>query len=46
VRRRVPELATSVLDALGKIKITGKVSDEVASIIRRRCERVCKEFRN
>jgi serine/threonine-protein kinase HipA len=46
VRRRVPELATEVLDALGKIKITGKVSDEVASIIRRRCERACKEFRN
>jgi hypothetical protein len=39
VRRRVPELATAALEALGKIKITDKVSDEIAGLIRKRCAR-------
>jgi serine/threonine-protein kinase HipA len=39
VRRRVPELATVAMEALGKIKISGRVSDEVADLIRKRCAR-------
>jgi serine/threonine-protein kinase HipA len=39
VRRRVPELATVAIEALGKIKISGRVSDEVADLIRKRCAR-------
>ncbi len=39
VRRRVPELATAVIEALDKINITDKVSDEIAGLIRKRCAR-------
>jgi serine/threonine-protein kinase HipA len=46
VRRRVPELATAAIEALGKIKITDKVADEVAGLIRKRCERAREEFHN
>jgi serine/threonine-protein kinase HipA len=45
VRRRVPELATAAMEAPGKIKITDKVSDEVASIIRKRSARAQEQFR-
>jgi len=39
VRRRVPELATAAIEAVGKINITEKVSHEVAGLIRKRCTR-------
>jgi serine/threonine-protein kinase HipA len=39
VRRRIPELATAATEALGKIKIIDKVSEEVAGLIRKRCVR-------
>ena len=39
VRRRVPELATAAIEALDKINITHKVSDEVRGLIRKRCAR-------
>src|SRR5216684_232616 len=45
VRRRVPELATAAIEALDKINITDKVSDEVAGLIRKRCARAREEFR-
>ena len=45
VRRRVPELATAAIEALDKINITDKVSDEVAGLIRKRCVRAAEEFR-
>ena len=44
-RRRVPELATVAIEALDKIKITNKVSDEVAGLIRKRCSRAKEKFR-
>ncbi len=45
VRRRVPELATAAIEALGKVKITDKVSDEVAGLISKRCARAREDFR-
>ena len=45
VRRRVPELATAAIEALDKINITDKVSNEVAGLIRKRCARARGEFR-
>src|SRR5580658_602528 len=45
VRRRVLELATATVEALDKINITDKVSDEVAGLIRKRCARAREEFR-
>jgi hypothetical protein len=45
VRRRVAELATTAIEALGKIKISDKVSEEVAGLIRKRCARAREEFR-
>jgi serine/threonine-protein kinase HipA len=39
VRRRIPELATAAIEALAKIPISDKVSDEVADLIRERCAR-------
>jgi serine/threonine-protein kinase HipA len=45
VRRRIAELATAAIEALGKIRISDKVSDEVANLIRKRCVRVRGKFR-
>ena len=45
VRRRVPAVATAAIEALDKINITDKVSDEVAGLIRKRCARAREEFR-
>jgi serine/threonine-protein kinase HipA len=45
VRRRVPELATAAIEALDKIDITDKVSDEVRDLIHKRCTRAREEFR-
>ena len=39
VRRRVPELAAAAIETLGKLRITDQVSEEVAGLIRKRCER-------
>ena len=46
VRRRVPELATAVLEAFAKIKTPDKVSEEVGALIRNRCERARAKFRD
>jgi serine/threonine-protein kinase HipA len=46
VRRRIPELAAAAIKAQGKIEITDKISEEVAGLIRKRCERARDEFRN
>jgi serine/threonine-protein kinase HipA len=45
VRRRVPELATAAIEALDKMRITDKVSDEVAELIRKRCTHAREKFR-
>ena len=45
VRRRVPDLATATIEALGKIKIADRVSDEVGGLIRNRCVRARDVFR-
>ncbi len=45
VRRRVPELATAAIEALDKMNITDKVSEEVAGLIRKRCARAKEKFR-
>jgi hypothetical protein len=45
VRRRVPEMATAAIEALGKIEITDKVSDEIAGLIRKLCARAKEKFR-
>ena len=46
VKRRVPELADTVLAALGKLPIDGPVAEAVAALIRERCETVRNGFRN
>src|ERR1700740_2158355 len=45
VRRRVPELAAVAIETLDKMKITDKVSNEVADLIRKRCARAKEQFR-
>jgi serine/threonine-protein kinase HipA len=45
VRRRVPDLATAAIETLDKLKITDKVSDEIASRTRKRCTHAREEFR-
>jgi serine/threonine-protein kinase HipA len=40
VRRRVPELAATVKDALAKIEITHPTAEKVAALIKQRCEKV------
>jgi serine/threonine-protein kinase HipA len=45
VRRRVPELAAAGIETLDKMKITDKVSVDIAGLIRKRCTRVREEFR-
>jgi serine/threonine-protein kinase HipA len=44
VRRRVPEMAEAVVDALGKIKISDGISEALAALIRKRCENVQKSY--
>jgi serine/threonine-protein kinase HipA len=46
VRRRVPELAAAAIETLDKMKITDKVSNEVAGLIRKRCARAKEQFRS
>jgi serine/threonine-protein kinase HipA len=46
VRRRVPELAETVLASLGRVEIAGAISEEIAALIRQRCESARNRFRN
>jgi serine/threonine-protein kinase HipA len=46
VKRRVPELAETVTDALGKIEITHPTAEKVAALIRQRCEKALDGFKN
>jgi serine/threonine-protein kinase HipA len=46
VRRRVPELAATVIDALAKIEIAHPTAEMVATLIRQRCEKTLSGFRN
>lgn len=47
VRRRVPELAEAVLSAIDntKLQIAHPVAEAVATLVRKRCERVHRQFR-
>ena len=45
VKQRVPELADTVLTALGKIEIANPVAEAVAALIRTRCENTRDSFR-
>jgi serine/threonine-protein kinase HipA len=44
VLRRVPELAQGVLDAIGQMAIGKPVAQEVAALIRKRCETTLRRF--
>lgn len=46
VRRRVPELAETMLTALAKIEIVHPVAEAVAALMRKRCETVQNRFRS
>jgi serine/threonine-protein kinase HipA len=46
VRRRVPDLAETVIASLGKVEIAHPVSEAVAALIHKRCECVRNRFRN
>lgn len=45
VRRRVPELAQTVLDAFSSVAIPNEVAQQVAALIRKRCEMTLTRFR-
>jgi serine/threonine-protein kinase HipA len=45
VRRRVPELAETVIASLPKVEVVQPVAEKVAVLIRQRCENVLKDFR-
>jgi hypothetical protein len=40
VKRRVPELAARVIDALARIKIANPTAEKVAAQIKQRCEKM------
>jgi serine/threonine-protein kinase HipA len=46
VRRRVPDLAETVIASLGKVEISHPVAEAVAALIRKRCESARNRFRN
>jgi len=46
VRRRVPEVAATVNDALVKIEITNPTSEKVAALIKQRCEKTLNNFKS
>ncbi len=46
VRRRVPEIAETVIAALGKTEINHPVAESVALLVRERCETAVRSFRN
>jgi serine/threonine-protein kinase HipA len=46
VRRRVPELADVVLAALDNVTVANPVAEDVAALIRKRCDTIRNRFRN
>jgi serine/threonine-protein kinase HipA len=46
VRRRVPDLADTVIASLGKVEVSHPVAEAVAALIRKRCEIAQNRFRN
>lgn len=44
VRRRVPELAQAILDAMGKVTINQEAAQNVAALIRKRCATILKRL--
>ena len=44
VKRRVPELATTVLNALTTMDLRQRDTEKVANLIRERCERTISAF--
>ena len=46
VRRRVPDLAETVIASLGKVEIAHPVAEAVAALIRKRCEIAQNRFRS
>jgi len=46
VKRRVPELAATVNEALEKIEIAHPTAEKVAALIRERCEKALNSFKN
>jgi serine/threonine-protein kinase HipA len=46
VKRRVPELADTVIASLGRVEIIHPVAEAVAALIKKRCENVQSSFRN
>jgi serine/threonine-protein kinase HipA len=46
VKRRVPELAATVNEALGKIEIANPSAEKVAALIKERCEKATNSFKN
>jgi serine/threonine-protein kinase HipA len=45
VRRRVPELAETVMATLGKVEVADPVAEAVAALIRKRCENARNNFK-
>ena len=46
VKRRVPELAATVNDALGKIEIVNPTAEKVAALVREHCAKALNSFKN
>ena len=46
VRRRVPDLAETVIASLGKVEVSHPVAEAVAALIRKRCEIAQNRFRS
>jgi serine/threonine-protein kinase HipA len=46
VKRRVPELTETVIGALTKIEMAHPTAEKVAALIRQRCEKALKDFKN
>jgi serine/threonine-protein kinase HipA len=46
VRRRVPEVAATVNDALAKIEIANPTSEKVAALIKQRCDKTLNSFKS
>jgi serine/threonine-protein kinase HipA len=46
VKRRVPEFAATVNDALEKVAITTPTAEKVAALIKQRCEKALNSFKN
>ena len=45
VKRRVPELAETIIETLPGLEIADPFAEAVASLIRQRCDRAMKSFR-